>query len=406
VSAVDPTVEVYFDDVTATDISNYTHAVSITRGRTRELDEVSTGTCSIELRNHTGRFVPYDVVVDGSEILEEDGLVLTDESENPLYDESSTVFASGILPGKRVVVSVEGVSIFDGFIDDWNYSYTPDNRADATIEAVDALSILAGARLSEWETAEGEGAGYRIVATLNHPDVAYDGSVVIDTGLARLQGDTVSAGTSALTYLQLVARTDFGSVFVDRSGVFRFRDRRSAASAAVSAAFADDGSEIPFSGINPQFGSELFYGRVTVQRAGGAVMSAVSASSNIRTLPLTGLLFDTDLNSQNLADFLLDLYEDPQTRIDGLTVILEALTEGQRETVLELDLGDVITILWTPQGTSSSTTQTVVIEGIDHATSVDGVHAVQFRLSQRAQSDVFTLDSATLGVLDVNRLAY
>jgi hypothetical protein len=118
------------------------------------------------------------------------------------------------------------------------------------------------------------------------------------------------------------------------------------------------------------------------------------------------LLFDTDLNSQNLADFLLDLYEDPQTRIDGLTVILEALSEAERETVLELDLGDVITILWTPQGTSSSTTQTVVIEGIDHATSVDGVHAVQFRLSQRAQSDVFTLDSASLGVLDVNRLGY
>jgi hypothetical protein len=31
---------------------------------------------------------------------------------------------------------------------------------------------------------------------------------------------------------------------------------------------------------------------------------------------------------------------------------------------------------------------------------------VQFRLSQRAQSDVFTLDSASLGVLDVNRLGY
>jgi hypothetical protein len=406
VSLVNPTVEVYFDDVTATDISEYAYGVSITRGRTRELDEVSTGTCTIGLRNHTGRFVPYDVVVEGSEILEEDGTVLTDEAGVTLYDEASTAFATGILPGKRVVVSVEGVSIFDGFIDDWNYSYTSDLRADASISAVDALSILAGARLSEWETAEGEQAGYRIVATLNHPDVAYDGTVVIDTGLARLQGDTVAEGTSALTYLQLVARTDFGTVFVDRSGVFQFRDRRRAASATVSAAFADDGSQIPFSGIDPQFGSELFYGRVTVQRLGGAVMSAVSATTNIRTLTLTGLLFDTDLKSQNLADFLLNLYETPKTRVDGLTVILEALSEAERETVLELDLGDVITILWTPQGTTSSTTQTVVIEGIDHATSVDGVHAVMFRLSQRAQADVFTLDSATLGVLDVNRLAY
>jgi hypothetical protein len=406
VSLVNPTVEIYFDDVSATDITEYAHSVSITRGRTRELDEISTGTCTIGLRNHTGRFVPYDVVVEGSEILEEDGNVLTDEAGVSLFDETSTAFASGILPGKRVVVSVEGVSIFDGFIDDWNYNYTSNREADASISAVDALSILAGARLSEWPTAEGEQAGYRIVATLNHPDVAYDGSVVIDTGLARLQGDTVAAGTSALTYLQLIARTDFGTVFVDRSGVLQFRDRRRAASAAVSAAFADDGTEIPFSGISPQFGSELFYGRVTVQRAGGAVMSAVSASSNIRTLPLTGLLFDTDLKSQNLADFLLNLYEDPQTRVDGLTVILEALSEAERETVLELDLGDVITILWTPQGTMSSTTQTVVIEGIDHSTSVDGVHAVMFRLSQRAQADVFTLDSATLGVLDVNRLAY
>jgi hypothetical protein len=35
VSLVNPTVEVYFDDVTATDISEYAHSVSITRGRTR-----------------------------------------------------------------------------------------------------------------------------------------------------------------------------------------------------------------------------------------------------------------------------------------------------------------------------------------------------------------------------------
>jgi hypothetical protein len=409
VTLVAPTVEVYFDGVNATDITSYAHSVEFSRGRAQEFDEINAGTCRIGLRNHSGRFVPYDVIVEGSELLDEAGDVLLDEAGEVLLDETSSAFASNIVPGRRIKVSIGATVVFDGVIDDWNYAYTPDGRADAMVEAVDALAELAAKRFAAFTATPEQRPGERFDEFLARAEVDYGGSTNFDRGVDRLQGNAISNGRNVLTEIQLISRTDRGAFFASRTGALTYVDRHSAAVVASSVDFSDDGSETPFHGVTPDFGREFLFTRVTVEREGGTVQVAdVSSGSEhgVRTLSLEGLLLLTDGYALNLAEFLADTYSTPRTRIRGLIINLDDLTSGQRTAVAGLELADMVTVTWTPEGTQSSTTQELVVEGIRHAKSTDSAYIVELQLSQRVQAGVFTLDSATLGVLDTSRLAY
>jgi hypothetical protein len=409
VTLVAPTVEVYFDGVNPTDVTAYAYSVEFSRGRAQEFDEINAGVCRIGLRNHSGTFTPYDVIAAGTAILDESEDALLTEHDLEILDESSSVFASNILPGKRVRVSVGGTVVFDGVIDDWNFAYAPDGRADAQIEAVDALAELAAKRFSAFTATAEQRAGERITAFLARSEVAYGGSTNFDRGVDRLQGNAIANGRNVLTEIQLISRTDRGAFFASRAGVLTYVDRHSAAVATSSIDFADDGSGTPFHGITPDFGREFLYTRVTVEREGGTVQVADNSSGSdygVRTLALEGLLLLTDGYAANLAEFMADSYSLPRTRVRGLIVNLDDLSSGQRSAVVGLELADMVTVTWTPEGTSAETTQELVVEGIRHSKSYDGAYIVELQLSQRVQSGVFTLDSATLGVLDEDALAY
>jgi hypothetical protein len=363
-------IEVYFDGVTPTDVTAYAYRVDINRGRAQEFDEINAGTCRIGLRNHTGFFVPYD---------------------------------DDFAPGRRVVVSREGVTVFDGVIDDWNFAEDPQRHADAEIEAVDALAELASRRFSAHTATPEERAGERLAAFLARAEVDYTDTTDFDRGVDRLQGNAIADGRNVLTEIQLIARTDQGAFFASREGVLRYHDRRSAATGSPSIDFTDDGSGTPFHGVQPDFGREFLYTRATVERLGGTVQTA---GTGVRTLALTGLLLLTDGYAANLAEFLAATYNEPRVRIRALTIKLDDLSEPQREAVLELDLAELVTVTWTPLGSSTPIEQELVVEGIRHSHVVGSAYIVELQLSQRVQAGVFTLDSATLGVLDQDALAY
>jgi hypothetical protein len=407
---ITPTIEVFFDGVSATDITEYGYTVSIRRGRTRELDDVGTGVCQVGLRNHTGRFVPYDVAVEGTEILEEDGSTLLDEFDVPLLEESGSAFAANIAPGKRVRISVGAVVVFDGKLDDWNYAYAPGGMADASFEAVDAFGEIARKTVDEFTADSSQRAGARITSTLARAEVDYAGSASFDTGVESLQGDTVSAGTNALDYCKLVARTDSGVLYVSRTGVLTFKDRRSLAAPTASEDFADDGSAIRFHEISPGFGRELLYNYIRVSRAGGSTVTAEDSTSTaiygIRTLDRLGMLFEYDWQSSNMAEYLRAAYSQPRTRVESLSIVLNRLAPADQAAVAALDLTDAINVSWTPEGLTSTVDQLVVIEGVEHSVTFNGAYVVRFQLSEPIQTSAFILDSATDGVLDQSRLSF
>jgi hypothetical protein len=410
VTLIAPTIEIYFDGVNPTDITEFAYSMSFRRGRNRELDDVGAGVCSVALRNHTGRFVPYDVAVEGTEILEEDGEALLEESGSALLEEQASAFAANIAPGKRVRVKVGAIVVFDGSLDDWNYRYAPDGLADADFEAVDAFGDIARKSFDAWTASASQRAGARIAAALARSEVAFAGTTALDSGVETLQADAIADGANVLDYIKTVARTDSGVLFASRNNVLTYLDRGSLANPTPSVAFIDDGTDVKFSGIGPGFGRELLFNRIRVTRVGGEAVTADDAVSQsvygVRTLDRSGMLFEYEWQSSNMAEYLLYLYEEPKTRVETLTIIVDSLAAPDRADVLGLEIGDCVSVEWTPLGLTASVEQELVVEGIAHSVSHESAYVVELQLSQPAQISAFILDDVSFGVLDVNRLSF
>lgn len=356
------------------DITSDVFSVTVRRGRSRWLDDVQAGVCSVSVEN---RDRDYDPTGGGT-------------------------YSTDIVPGKRLVIKTGGTTIFTGDIDDWNLDYTIDGDATATAIASDYLSLLGRTKLNEF-TATSQLSGQRLEAILDRGEVDFPvADRDIDDGVTTLQADTVSAGTDVATYAKLVERTEGGRLFVSADGKLTFRNRRTAIPSTASATFDDTGSNIPYSAIGVQVGSELLFNRATVTRAGGNVQDADNATSQdaygIRTLNYDNLLFTSDTDSQDFADFLVSRYGTPRARFETLEVNVAALTSGQASTVIGLELGDVVRVIYSPPGGGSAIDQSGVIDKIEHTVGVDS-HRIRFGLSSALDQPII-LDDVVFGVLD------
>jgi hypothetical protein len=407
------------DDPTAvtgipTDISEYCYSIDVNRGRSRQLDEMQAGTLSIGVRNYEGNFLPWALQLTESVLLDQEGNVLLDQAGEALLDQFGSVFGEGnISPGRRIRYSVDGIVVFDGLIEDWNFAYSSNLEVDANLEAVDALGVLARKSFVEWTTNAGDMPGERIVDVLDRSEVAFPANRDIDDGVASLQADLVTWGSNVLNYLQLVAQSEVGRLFASRINTLTFRDRVSLVNPTVKVAFADDGADgtTTFSEATISYGTELLFTRVQCDRIGGTAQTANDTTKQdrygIRTLALGGLLNDSDDQCLGMANYLLGIYKEPQARISSLSVILESLELNDRLGVLALDIGDVVTCRWTPSGWPSEIEQTLVVEGVSHSVFFDSTHNVTLALTPLVGSgSVFVLNDPELGVLGSGVLSF
>lgn len=368
-----------------TDVSDRAHQISIRRGRSRELDEITTGTCGVGLRNQDRAFDPV-------------------HTGGPYF--------GNLRPGKGIQISVYGVTIFTGVVDDWGQGYTADRHADASLVAVDSLGRLARRDFDEWTTTGGQTAGPRIVDVLNRSEVGWGVNRDIDTGISTLQADVVTWGSNVLNYLQLVAQSDLGRLFDSRTGVLTFRDRHSVITATIAANFADDGTGFKFSAAQPRSSSELFFNRVSVDREGGIAQTktdaAAGAVDDIRSLSIGGLLLEDDGQSADMADFLLNLYKEPDNRIAELEIVVSGMASlADQAAVARIELGDVVNIVWTPADVGAAIDVDLVVEGIDHDLGIGQAHVMRLSLSNTSQRlSGFILDDAIFGVLDQDVLTF
>jgi hypothetical protein len=96
--------------------------------------------------------------------------------------------------------------------------------------------------------------------------------------------------------------------------------------------FADDGTGIPFTNVAASYGSEELRNRVTVSRLNGGTATAedtdsIAAYGAIDYEIRDSLLAD-DTQAQSLADRIVARYAEPLLRIDGIEVVLNALSAG------------------------------------------------------------------------------
>lgn len=368
------------------EVAGHGFHVTVRRGRSRELDEFETGTATVLLRNFDRT---YDAL------------------------NSAGIYYGDIVPGKRVEITVYGVPIFTGTIEDWNLEWGVDNDAVAQFSAVDALGQLARIEFDAWTTTP-EDPGARIEAILNRPEVAFPLSRRdIDTGASALQADNVSWGSNVLNYAQLVNASERGWFFSSVDDILTFRSRHNLVGADAGLTFADDGSGVAFHGITTEVGSELLFNRVGVDREGGTLQTVSDTDSQaaygVRAWSLTGLLMDTDAQSASMAEYLTSIYKDPVARVSSIAVKVHDILDldaGQQAAVTGQEIGNLVDVVWTPCGAGPAIPQVpLVVEGIEHRITVDE-YDVTLYTAPSTQTGVAIYDDAVWGVYDTGPGVY
>jgi hypothetical protein len=337
------TPDYFLGGVAFYDVTDKVLGYSIGRGKSRYLDRFPAGRLTIELNNN-------------------------DRSFDPLF--TASPYAGQIIPRREVRVFVNDEIAMEAVIDDWDLDYNPNGNSVASIVASDALTIFANQNLTA-KTFDSEFTGERIIEVLNDPSVNWSvDKRDIETGLQLLQGDSIADGTNALEYLQLVAQSEPGGFFIAKNGYATFRDRIADQSSGNITSFADDGTGIPYKSIQVVYGSELLYNEVVVKVKDGGSSTASSTQSQIEygiaNLTLDNLLLASTDQAEDMAKFLVSKYNQPEYRIQSVTVDLNNISEEDALKTLQLDLNDVCEITFTPNNIPPAIKRFTEVISISH----------------------------------------
>jgi len=302
------------------DVTQFFDSYSLNRGKSRELDKYEAGQASVSFQNSTRAF-------------------------DPTF-EASPYFGQ-IEPRRQIRITVDDVVQYEGTIDDWNISYDRGGNSVSTAQCFDGFANLANIGLESFSPTE-ELTGPRVEAALDNIDWPEE-KRNIDTGNATLEAQTVEDGTGILEYLQTVANSEPGEVFIDKNGNVRFV-QRNAGFSADRPLLSDAGDGIGYKTIAAQFGVELLFNRVTTSNS-----TLTATAFNQTSINLYGerdLQRPTFLSNQTqldgLADFLTGRFADPEFRFEQLEIDLRTISAEDKATLLGLELGDVIEVKFTP----------------------------------------------------------
>lgn len=356
------------------DVTEKVRSVGISRGKSRQLDRYPAGQATVTFDNNDRRF-------------------------DPVYLNSP--FAGQIVPRRDVRITTNDIIQYQGIIDDWNLDYAPEGNSIASLTASDGLAIVANQILVPG-TATSELSGERVTSILNSPAVNFDpNNRFIEDGTQLLQADVIEPNTNALAYLQTVADTESGSVFINKRGGFTFIDREITFDVREATSLADDGTGIPYQSLQVVYGSELLYNEIIISRLNGGTATASNIDSQrsygVSALNLENLLFDDDDQNQELADFLIAKYAEPEYRFESLGIELKALRPDQQNEILGLELGDLVRIVFTPNNIPPAIEQFAEIIKIEHDIS-PAFHRITLGFAA-ADFGYFTLSDLRFGRL-------
>jgi hypothetical protein len=369
------------------DITDRLLSATTSRGKNQSLDRIDAGNLNIVLDNNDRLF-------------------------DPLY--AAGFYYDQLIPGKEIRISCNGFPVIYGNIDDLDIGYEPGNRSSVSMSASDGLSNLTINDLPD-VFPDVELSGARVTRILNLPEV--DWAVdkrSIDAGNSLLSDTEITQGTGAVQYLQLIGTSESGEVFVSKDNTFVFKQRNSIPN-LPNIIFTDEASiegftVIPFSDLGVVYGTEELFNRVVLTN--NSVFPEEATAEDLdsqvlygpRSYTQSGLLNDSATDLQFLADFLLLRFKDPQYRFSSLSVVMDTLNKVQQDEVLDLEIGDVVQVRFTPSGIPPAIEQYVRVIGISHEWAND---EKRIRLAlERLDFSLFVLDNAVLGILDEDRLSY
>jgi hypothetical protein len=372
------------------DVTSMVRNISINRGRNRDTEQFNAGTASLTF------FDP-------------------NRDLDPLNEDSPYYPYLG--PRQPVEIYANELPIYSGTITDWDLNYYFSEAGNVTTaQAADNFTVLANMTFAEWEPVE-QKSGARITASLARPEIAYQGGRALDTGSSTLGGTPgggsaydVPQGTNLLTYLQRISASEGGFLFMDSQNVLTFVDRTRNLNPSAVAAFTDDGTGIPYQSLTNQYGDELLFNSIQMQSPAGNVQTASDAASVARyqasQYSKLDLLNSTTTEVLDLARAFLAIHKDPVLRFTGVDLQLVALELPDQNTVLGLDLIDIVTVEKSfGVGSPGSVQEPLIVSGISH-TITPGDHRVRLTFEHLDSRAFFTLNNDPLGKLDQNFLAF
>lgn len=338
------------------DITNDVRAISIRRGKSNYIDNISAGEVVVELNN---RLRSYDPTY----------------AAGPYYGQ--------IIPKRAVRVSSNDIIEFSGLVDDWNLLYEPNGEAIATFVASDGFVYLNNQTLNAG-TATVQQSGARVNAILDDPTVLWPTELRdIDTGVHQLGADVISDNTNALSYLQLVETSEGGRLFISKNGYVTFRDQSVTVGTGTIVELSDNGTGIPYQNMVVVYGSEQLYNEVVLESAITNTQVLATDSDSISqygifNLTQTGLLTNSDTQLAEYASTLVKRFSEPEYRFDSVQVRLNDLSLANQNAVLDLEIGNVVKITFTPSSIPPAIEKYAEIIRINHEVDITGEHLVTF----------------------------
>ena len=364
------------------DVTNFVTSIAIRRGKNRELDQYDQGLANVVFNNNTRTFDP-------------------EYSGNP--------YAGQIIPKRQIRISAGNEIQFFGLVDDWNLSYETNGDSIAAAACSDATAVFANQTLFT-RTNTAQKSGERVNEILSLPEINWPLSLrQVDTGLMTLGADTIPDNTNALSYFRLIEQSEPGSFFIGKDGAVVFKDR-TAAPMSNGVTLADDGTGIKYQSIRVQYGSELLANEIVLESAITNTQVTQTDLDSVEeyglfNLTRTNLLIGSDSDLESLADFYAQKYSSPEYRFESVDILLDQLTTGQQNDLLNLEIGDVVQIKFTPNEIPPAITKYAEIIRIDHeVTLTQHILSLGFSTLDFA---LFVLDDAQFGKLDSgNALAF
>jgi hypothetical protein len=364
------------------DVTNYLKDVLIRRGKSRDLDRYQAGQAIVTLDNRTRAF-------------------------DPTFTASE--FYGNIIPRKEVRISYGTAVMYRGIVDDWNLNYNLNNDSTADAVCSDGFTTLNNQTLPA-STATSQYTGARVSAILNKTDVQWpETRRSIDTGKMLLGADTISEAQNVLAYLQQIETSEPGELFISKTGDLIFKDRAAAPSSTGAVVLSDDPNNgILFRDCAVNYGSELLYNQIVLNRVGGALIQADDLESQaqygIITLTYSDLLMATDAEATDYSLWLASIYASPEFRFETININLQALTPTNAATIMNLELGDAVKVVYTPNGISPAIERwcKIIKQDISYSSTMDET-IVSLGFSTFTSAPL-VLDDAQFGKLDADNV--
>lgn len=301
-----------------------------------------------------------------------------------------------VIPNRRVRFRaiVDGVTlpVFEGFADAHDVSYEIPRDAVCDLPATDAFKLFARARLTDFGARPRERSSARLTAILD----AYGWPATrrtISTGRA-LMAPTADSGDdghyrsmSVLDAILEIDATEVGRTFIDAAGNLVFLSRHDIQTATRQATpqltFGDNivGGEIPYQSIEFENSDTLIRNKVEISHSGRdgddlpafddwVVQDDDSIDDHGELVYSRTVATAARVSMLSTAEWFLDLYKDPQTRVLGMSIPTSRPTAtyptGLYAPILRLRLGDRVTTIRRPPGGGDPISQDCYVESIRH----------------------------------------